>query len=137
MQVTNILRDVGEDWARGRVYLPLTLLHRHGLVPHDIGAMRRGMRPVDESYRRLMEDLMAIAEAGYDAGREAMPMLPAHFRHSVAVAAAVYEGIHDVIRRNGYDNVHRRAVTSAGNKVALAASALWGTCVRGSRVAAS
>jgi phytoene synthase len=137
MQVTNILRDVGEDWDRGRVYLPLTLLHRHGLVPHDIGAMRRGMRPVDESYRRLMEDLMAIAEAGYDAGREAMPMLPAHFRHSVAVAAAVYEGIHDVIRRNGYDNVHRRAVTSAGNKVALAASALWGTCVRGSRVAAS
>ena len=80
---------------------------------------------------------MEIAEAGYDAGREAMPMLPAHFRHSVAVAAAVYEGIHDVIRRNGYDNVHRRAVTSAGNKVALAASALWGTCVRGSRVAAS
>ena len=80
---------------------------------------------------------MAMAEAGYDAGREAMPMLPAHFRHSVAVAAAVYEGIHDVIRRNGYDNVHRRAVTSAGNKVALAASALWGTCVRGSRVAAS
>jgi phytoene synthase len=137
MQVTNILRDVGEDWDRGRVYLPLTLLHRHGLVPHDIGAMRRGMRPVDESYRRLMEELMAIAEAGYDAGREAMPMLPAHFRHSVAVAAAVYEGIHDVIRRNGYDNVHRRAVTSAGNKVALAASALWGTCVRGSRVAAS
>jgi phytoene/squalene synthetase len=55
----------------------------------------------------------------------------------VAVAAAVYEGIHDVIRRNGYDNVHRRAVTSTGNKVALAASALWGTCVRGSRVAAS
>ena len=137
MQVTNILRDVGEDWDRGRVYLPLTMMHRHGLVPHDIGAMRRGTRPVDDSYRRLMEDLMEIAEAGYDAGREAMPMLPAHFRHSVAVAAAVYEGIHDVIRRNGYDNVHRRAVTSAGNKVALAASALWGTCVRGSRVAAS
>jgi phytoene synthase len=137
MQVTNILRDVGEDWDRGRVYLPLTTMHRHGLVPHDIGTMRRGMRPVDEAYRRLIEELMQVAEAGYDAGREAMPMLPANFRHSVAVAAAVYEGIHDVIRRNGYDNVHRRAVTSAGNKVALAASALWGTCVRGTRVAAS
>ena len=125
MQVTNILRDVGEDWDRGRVYLPLTVMHRHGLVPHDIGAMRRGIRPVDEAYRRLMEELMAMAEAGYDAGREAMPMLPAHFRHSVAVAAAVYEGIHDVIRRNGYDNVHRRAVTSTPQKLALATSALW------------
>jgi phytoene synthase len=137
MQVTNILRDVGEDWDRGRVYLPLTMMHRHGLVPHDIGAMRRGIRPLDAAYRRLIEELMRMAEDGYDAGREAMPMLPVHFRHSVAVAAAVYEGIHDVIRRNGYDNVHRRAVTSTGNKVALAASALWGTCVRGSRVAAS
>jgi phytoene synthase len=137
MQVTNILRDVGEDWDRGRVYLPLTTMHRHGLVPHDIGAMRRGERDVDHAYRNLVEDLMQVAEAGYDAGHEAMPMLPANFRHSVAVAAAVYRGIHDVIRRNGYDNVHRRAVTSTGNKVALAASALWGTCVRGSRVAAS
>lgn len=80
---------------------------------------------------------MRVADAGYGAGREAMQGLPAQFRRSVAVAAAVYQGIHDVIRRNGYDNVHRRAVTSTGNKVALAASALWGTCVRGSSVAAS
>lgn len=137
MQVTNILRDVGEDWDRGRIYLPLSMLHQHGLSKGDIGAMRLGERPVDGAYRRLMEELMRVADAGYGAGREAMQGLPAQFRRSVAVAAAVYQGIHDVIRRNGYDNVHRRAVTSTGNKVALAASALWGTCVRGSSVAAS
>lgn len=125
MQVTNILRDVGEDWDRGRVYLPLTMMRRHGLTTHHIGAMRRGEREVDHAYRHLMEELMHVAEAGYDAGREAMRGLPAQFRHSVAVAAAVYEGIHDVIRRNGYDNVRLRAVTSTSRKLALATSALW------------
>ena len=136
MQVTNILRDVGEDWDRGRVYLPLSMMRRHGIIPQDIGDMRSGRRKVNDAYCQLMEDLMLIAETDYDAGREAMSGLPAHFRHSVAVAAAVYEGIHDVIRRNGYDNVHQRAVTSARNKLTLAASALWGTCVLGSRAAA-
>jgi len=137
MQVTNILRDVGEDWDRGRVYLPLSMLRRHGLEPQDIGAMRRGERAVDDAYRQLTEELMLVAESDYDAGREAMPFLPAQFRHSVAVAAAVYEGIHDVIRRNGYDNVRRRAVTSTRNKVALAASALWSvSCQRAPRPAA-
>ncbi len=125
MQVTNILRDVGEDWDRGRVYLPLSMMRRHGLTTHDIGAMRRGERDVDHAYRRLMEELMQVAESGYDAGREAMRGLPAQFRHSVAVAAAVYEGIHDVIRRNGYDNVRLRAVTSTSRKLALATSGLW------------
>jgi phytoene/squalene synthetase len=38
----------------------------------------------------------------------------------------VYQGIHDEIRRNGYDNVRRRAVTTTGRKVALAVGALWG-----------
>lgn len=125
MQVTNILRDVGEDWDRGRVYLPLSLMRRHGLEPRDIGAIRRGERPLDGAYRRLMDEMMAVAEAGYDAGREAMRDLPAPFRRSVAVAAAVYQGIHDVIRRNGYDNVRLRAVTSTSRKLALATSALW------------
>lgn len=125
MQVTNILRDVGEDWDRGRVYLPLSMMRRHGLTTHDIGALRRGEREVDQAYRLLVEELMQVAESGYDAGREAMRGLPAQFRHSVAVAAAVYEGIHDVIRRNGYDNVRLRAVTSTSRKLALATSALW------------
>jgi phytoene/squalene synthetase len=87
--------------------------------------MRSGKRPVGDAYRRLMEELMRVAEADYDAGREAMPRLPAQFRHSVAVAAAVYQGIHEAIRRNDYDNVHRRAVTSASRKLSLATSALW------------
>jgi len=137
MQVTNILRDVGEDWDRGRVYLPLSMMRRHGLAPLDIGAMRRGERPLDGAYRQLLEEVMAVADADYAAGREAMRYLPAPFRRSVAVAAAVYQGIHVAIRRNDHDNVRRRAVTSTRRKVALAASALCSVTCSASRSAAA
>jgi phytoene synthase len=125
MQLTNILRDVGEDWDRGRVYVPLTALAEHGLTVHDIGALRRGERRIDAAYRGVVEELMAIAARDYSAAREAIPHLPGGFRRAVAVAAAVYEGIHGAIRRNRYDNVRRRAVTTTGRKVLLAAGALW------------
>src|SRR5690606_6945429 len=36
MQLTNILRDVGEDWRNGRLYLPLDVLARHGITEGDI-----------------------------------------------------------------------------------------------------
>ncbi len=125
MQLTNIVRDVGEDWDQGRVYLPLTTLAGHGLSVEDIGAMRRGERQMDAPYHAVIEELMTIASHDYAAAREAIPLLPCRFRRAAAVAAAVYEGIHDVIRQNGHDNLHRRAVTTSARKVALATGALW------------
>ncbi|HEY0972337.1 MAG TPA: phytoene/squalene synthase family protein [Gemmatimonadales bacterium] len=125
MQLTNILRDVGEDWDQGRVYLPLATLAAHGLTAEDIGAMRRGERPVDPPYRAVIDELMTVASRDYAAAREAIPLLPCRFRRAAAVAAAVYEGIHDMIRQNGYDNLHRRAATTPARKVVLATGALW------------
>ena len=125
MQLTNIVRDVGEDWDHGRLYIPRALLERHGLSASDIGALRHGLRPLDDDYRNLLEELMSVATREYVAAREAIPHLPAGFRHAVAVAAAVYEGIHDAVRRNGYDNLRRRAVVVTARKVVRAAGALW------------
>lgn len=125
MQLTNIVRDVGEDWDHGRLYIPRVLLERHGLSASDIGALRQGLRPIDDDYRNLLEDLMSVATREYVVAREAIPHLPAGFRHAVAVAAAVYEGIHDAVRRNGYDNLRRRAVTTTARKVVRAAGAFW------------
>ncbi|MEZ4834594.1 MAG: phytoene/squalene synthase family protein [Caldilineaceae bacterium] len=60
MQLTNILRDVGEDLGRGRVYLPTEVLAKYGLtaetLAQDVG------KP---SYRRLMQDLVALARSWY------------------------------------------------------------------------
>ena len=125
MQLTNILRDVGEDWGQGRLYLPLGVLRQRGIEPADIGAMCLGHRPIDAAYRAIVEDLLRHAERDYAHAREAIPLLPGGFRRATAVAAAVYEGIHDAIRRNGYDNLRRRAVTSTARKLVLALGAVW------------
>jgi phytoene synthase len=75
-------------------------------------------------YRFLLDDLMAAADTDYERAFEAIPHLPTFARGPVAVAARVYQGIHDEIRRNGYDNLSRRARTSLPRKLALATGAL-------------
>ena len=124
MQLTNILRDVGEDLERGRMYLPVSWLARQGLSLDDLDALRRGARPVDAAYRSLTDDLIAVADADYALAAEAIPWLPPEFRRAAAVASGLYRGIHRAILRNGYDNVRRRAYTTRRRKVILAAAAL-------------
>ena len=124
MQLTNILRDVGEDLERGRMYLPVTELRRHGLAVEDIDAMRRGTRAVDRSYGSLIESLISVADSDYERAAEAIPRLPTEFGRAAAVASAVYRGIHRAIRRNRYDNVTRRAYTTRAGKLVLAGTAL-------------
>ena len=124
MQLTNIIRDVGEDWARGRLYLPRDLMRRHGVTEDMIAQLRRGDEAIPLAYAALMADLIAIADEDYDTAAEGIPMLPDFFRPAVAVAARVYAAIHDVIRENGYDTIRRRAVTSMAQKIAIASVAL-------------
>lgn len=124
MQLTNIVRDVGDDWRRGRVYLPTSLMHSYGLTRDDLGAMYRGEHPVTPAYRAAMEAMMATADVWYDAAFEAMSSLPPTFRRAVAIAAEVYRGIHCEVRRVGYDTISRRAHTSLGQKVILGARGL-------------
>jgi phytoene/squalene synthetase len=87
--------------------------------------MRGGASPVTPAYAALLEELMREAEADYALALAAVPRLPAYFQRPVAVAAWVYRGIHGAIRRNGYDNLRRRARTGAAEKAVLAARALW------------
>ena len=125
MQLTNILRDVGEDGRAGRLYLPADLMRRHGVDAAALAAMGRGASPVSPAYAALVEELMRAAEADYAFALAAVPRLPAYFQRPVAVAGWVYRGIHGAIRRNGYDNLRLRARTGGVEKAALAARALW------------
>ena len=124
MQLTNILRDVGEDLDDGRIYIPMDMLERHGLSAGDLVLMRVGLQPIGAAYRALMEGLMAQADRDYALAAEAIPFLPQPFGRSVAVAAAVYSDIHSAIRQNGYDNFTRRARTTLPRKLLLAAGAI-------------
>jgi 15-cis-phytoene synthase len=124
MQLTNIARDVGADLALGRLYLPADLLARHGLDEEGVRALARRQAPVSPAWAAVMEELMGQADAGYGAAFQAIPHLPPGFRKAVAVAARVYQGIQDEIRRNDYDTLRRRAHTGPLRKSVLAVGAL-------------
>jgi len=125
MQLTNILRDVGEDMRAGRLYLPEDRMKRHGIDRAFLEAKIANGSPVFPGYRALLNELMAAAESDYTKAFEGIPALPAPLRAPVAVAASLYRGILGEIRRNGFDNLHRRAVTSLPRKLLLAAAGVW------------
>ena len=125
MQLTNILRDVGEDLQMGRLYLPEDMMAQHGVDRTLLEAKAENGSPAFPGYRRLLSDLMAEAEADYEKAFEGIPSLPPFFRAPVAVAANVYRGIHREILRNGYDNLAHRASTSLPRKILLALQGLW------------
>lgn len=128
MQLTNILRDVGEDWQRGRLYLPADWMDRHGVDERMIAMLCAGTRPLPTEYRQLVESLMGQAEADYAESFRAIPALPSSLQRPVAVAAYVYRGIHAGIRRDGHDNLRRRAYSTRPAKLWLATRAvtdLW------------
>jgi phytoene synthase len=119
MQITNILRDVGEDWRNDRLYLPRDLMESYGVELGMVDRVAAGQGPVPAAYADLMEVLMEVAETHYRNAFAALPSLPRFYARPVAVAARVYEGIHDEIRRNRYDNGTRRAYTRVRTKLRL------------------
>lgn len=123
MQLTNIMRDVGQDLQMGRIYLPTSWLVRFETTETDLKKMSSGSLLTD-SYVEMMRDLEEEANMAYRKAWEAIPTLSWRFGPSVAVAADVYRGIHAAIRRNGYNNLTKRAYTRTPRKVWLASRAL-------------
>lgn len=125
MQLTNILRDVGEDWRNGRLYLPLDVLARHSISEGDIARAAAG-GPLPRGWLAAMEELMAAADVRYARALGAVNALPKFFRQPVAVSGYVYRDIHTALRGNAYNNFTQRAHTSKLRKLWLGAKArLW------------
>ena len=115
MQITNILRDVGEDARRlDRVYLPSTWLREHDV---SIDALRNGHVP--DAYPGLIESIMEEAEWRYTESLDAISALPWQCRTGIRGAARMYREIMNEVRANKYDNLNHRAYTSLGRKLAL------------------
>ena len=129
MQRTNVLRDVGADLARGRLYLPADELARHGLTREHLLALRRTGGGSDDRFRTLMRSQIARARQAYARGLEGVWLLPPDCRLPILVAGRLYERILRAIERNDYDVLCRRASTNRVEKLAetaLAAShARW------------
>lgn len=114
LQLTNILRDVGEDAARGRIYLPLEDLARFGLDQEDV---LRGV--CDERFKALMRFEIARAETLYEEAWPGIGLLSPDSQFAVAVATEVYRGILAKIAANDYDVFTRRAHLTLADKLLL------------------
>lgn len=119
MQLTNCLRDVGEDLALGRVYLPDELMHKHGVSIEDL---RQGC--ISPRYVGLMRELALEARWLYREGLGGLKYLQTG-RGAIALAALQYQGILDKLELMGWDNLSRRASLSTYERVMLLPKAIW------------
>jgi phytoene synthase len=117
MQLTNILRDVGEDAAMGRIYLPMEDLERFGF-----GEAHIFERVVDEKFVALMRFEIARVRELYAAAEPGIALLDPSSRYPVRLALSLYRRILGAIERNGYDVFTRRAFVPLPAKLATAAT---------------
>lgn len=107
MQLTNILRDIGEDAQRGRCYLPEEDLAMFGLTRHDV--LNNPALSRDERWRPMMAFEVGRARALYEAALPGIALL-SHDAHRCARACATgYAGILGAIEAQGYDTISSRA----------------------------
>jgi phytoene synthase len=120
-QLTNIIRDVGEDARRDRVYLPADELERFGLTAEDILARRGG-----DNFRTLMEFQAGRARSYYDLAYSKLAPEDRTSQRAGLVMAAIYRTLLDEIARDGFQVLDRRVALTPLRKLWLA----WKTWVK-------
>jgi 15-cis-phytoene synthase len=121
MQLTNILRDVGEDHQRGLVYLPEDELELFGVAAEDLPARRD-----TPAFRELMEYQIERARRLYDRGLGLIPLLTRRRgRAAFQFAVDAYSAILDKIRDNRYDVFTQRASLSLPSKLGMVPASAW------------
>jgi phytoene synthase len=118
-QLTNILRDLGEDAARGRVYLPQEDLEHFG---YSLGQLHRGER--DERFRSLMRFQVERARSYYESAAPLHALLPAPGRAVFQVMMRTYHGLLSTIEERDYDVFSSRVGLSRWRKLSLVVQAM-------------
>ncbi len=121
-QLTNIIRDVGEDARRGRVYLPLDELQRFDVPLSDLLNAR-----YSENFRRLMEFQIERAEQYYTQAMSELPAVDRKAQRPGLVMAAIYRTLLAEIRRDGCQVLSQRTSLTPVRKLWIA----WRTWIKG------
>jgi 15-cis-phytoene synthase len=111
MQLTNILRDVGEDAQRGRIYLPLEDLELFNYTEEDL---LNGV--IDDRWRAFMRFQIQRARNYYTQAERGIPYLSRDSRLPVWTSLMLYRGILEAIEQNNYDVFNKRAFVSKFEK---------------------
>ncbi|MNS25574.1 All-trans-phytoene synthase [compost metagenome] len=121
-QLTNIIRDVGEDARKGRIYLPVNELQQFNVTAADVLNARHS-----ENFETLMQFQAIRAQKLYD---EAFALLPKEDRRAQRpglIMAAIYRAVLDEVQRDGFHVLNQRISLTPIRKLWLA----WITYVRG------
>jgi phytoene synthase len=121
-QLTNIIRDVGEDARRGRVYLPMDELKRFDVPVADILNARHS-----DNFRRLMEFQIERAEGYYAQAMSELPDADRKTQRPGLVMAAIYRALLDEIKRDGCLVLNQRTSLTSLRKLWIA----WRTWIKG------
>lgn len=114
MQLTNILRDVGEDLKKNRIYLPKEELERFQVEEEDLFGHK-----ISEPFTRFMKFQIGRARHYYDRAEQGITMLEKDSRLPVKLAKENYSRILDKIEDNGFDVFGNRAYLNTTEKLAI------------------
>lgn len=129
-QLSNFVRDVGEDLQRGRIYLPVEDLDRFGVTRADL---ERG--DVTDAVRALLGFEIDRTRRLYDVARRGVPMVRPQSRPCLETAIALYGGILDEVEAADYQVLRQRVSVPGRRRAAVALPAL-GRALRARREAA-
>ncbi len=119
-QLTNIIRDVGEDARRGRIYLPQDDLDRFGVRADDILSAR-----ATAEFTALMRFQVARARAVYRRALETLPAADRRAQRPGLIMAAIYRALLDAIERADFQVLDRRVALSPLRKAWIAWTTSW------------
>ena len=119
-QLTNIIRDVGEDARRGRIYLPQDELARYGVQASDVLRAR-----ASEHFAELMAFEAERAGAWYDRAFAKLPARDRRAQRAGLAMAAIYRTLLKEIARDGYRVLDRRIALTPVRKLWIATRAAW------------
>ena len=121
-QLTNIIRDVGEDARRGRIYLPLDEMQQYGVSAADITQARE-----TAGFKRLMEFQIDRALGFYEQAFAQLPDVDRKSQRAGIIMAAIYRALLDEIRADGCRALTQRISLTPVRKLWIA----WKTWIRG------
>lgn len=125
MQLTNFLRDVGEDASRGRIYVPQEDMDSFGVESGEIFAGE-----LTDRFQNLMRFEIARARALYAEADRAIPLLPVHSVKAVRLSRVLYSRILDKIEAKNFNVFNNRVRTGTLEKLRIASSVMLGRASR-------
>jgi 15-cis-phytoene synthase len=124
LQLTNIIRDVGDDARRGRIYLPVSELQRFGVTAAEI-LKREAPYGYSERFEKLMRFQAERAHAAYDEALALLPEVDRRAQKPGLMMANIYRALLREVESTGFQVLHQRIALTPVRKIWIAMKTNW------------